>query len=130
MYILLLKRIITETKLEFILNDQQLEEIDIDRELLVFVEGLYNASFVKLYKDNEYKEFVGKVTESMSKNYSKKKKLTRIELVYLTKISKSLNQMYKERLNQEKIKLEKIKQEKLNQERIIKAYKEHLYQEK
>ena len=93
----------------------------------MIVEDLCNTYFAKPY---EYKEFVEKVNKSISRSYSKKRKLTRTDFDYLTKIIESLNQSYKERLNRDKIKQEKTKQEKINQERIIQAYKEHLNQEK
>ena len=112
-------------KLEIVLNDQQLKELNLDSELLVFVEDLYKASFVKPYK---YNEFIEKVNKLITNSYSKEKKLTGVDLTYLTKITGSLNQIYKERLNQEKIKQEKIKPKRKS--RIIQAYKDHLKHEK
>ena len=108
----------SDNKLEIVLNDQQLKELNLDSELLVFVEDLYKSYFVKPYK---YSEYSGKVIKFITNSYSIKKKLTRVDFTYLTKIIESPNQIYKERLNQEK-----INQEKENQERIIQAYKYHL----
>ena len=102
----------SNNKLEIVLNDQQLKELNLDSELLVSVEDLYKAYFVKPYK---YNEFIEKVYKLITNSYSKKKKLTRVDFTYLTKIIESLNQIYKERLNQE---------------RIIQAYKDHLKLEK
>ena len=79
--------------------------------------------FVKAYK---YNEFIEKVIKLITNSYSKKKKLSRVDFTYLTKIIESLNQIYKERPYQEKIKQEIINQVKENQERIIQAYKDHL----
>ena len=121
----------SNNKLEIILNDQQLKELNLDSELLVFVEDLYKSYFVKPYK---YSEFIEKVNKLITNSYSNKKKLTRLEFTYLPKIIESLNEIYKERLNQEKLKQEinqeKINQEKENQERIFQAYKDHLKHEK
>ena len=117
----------SNNKLETVLNDQQLKELNLDSELLVSVEDLYKAYFVKPYK---YNQFIEKVNKLITNSYSKKKKLTRVDFTYLTKIIESLNQINKERLNQEKIKQEKMKQEKEDQERIIQAYKDHLKLEK
>ena len=117
----------SNNKLEIIRNDQQLKELNLDSELLVFVEDLYESYFVKPYK---YSEFIEKVNKPITNSYSKKKKLTRLDFTYLTKIIESLNQIYKNHLNQENIKQEKIKQQKENQERIIQAYKYHLKHEK
>ena len=103
----------SNNKLEIVLNDQQLKELNLVSELLVFVEDLYKAYFVKPFK---YNEIIEKVDKLITKSYSKKKKLTRVDFTYLTKIIESLNQIYKERLNQEKIKQE-IKQEKRKQEK-------------
>ena len=50
----------SNNKLEIILNDQQLKELDLDSELLVFVEDLYKSYFVKSYK---YSEFIEKVNK-------------------------------------------------------------------
>ena len=113
----------SNNKLEIVLNDQQLKELNLDSELLVFVEDFYKSYFVTPYK---YYEFLEKVNKLITNSYSKKKKLTRVSFTYLTKIIVSLNQIYKERLYQEKIKQENINQEKENQERIIQAYKDHL----
>ena len=109
----------SNNKLEIVLNDQQLKELNLDSELLVSVEDLYKAYFVKPYK---YNEFIEKVNKLITNSYSKKKKLTRVDFTYLTMIIESLNQ--------EKIKQEKMKQEKEDQERIIQAYKDHLKLEK
>ena len=117
----------SNNKLEIVLNDQQLKELNLDSELLVSVEDLYKAYFVKPYK---YNEFIEKVDKLITNSYSKKKKLTRVDFTYLTMIIESLNQINKERLNQEKIKQEKMKQEQEDQERIIQAYKDHLKLEK
>ena len=113
----------SNNKLEIVLNDQQLKELDLDSEILVFVEDLYKSYFVKPYK---YNEFIEKVNKLITNSYSKTKKPTRVDFTCLTKIIESLNQIYNERLNQEKIKQENIKQEKENQERIFQAYKDHL----
>ena len=86
----------SDNKLEIVLNDQQLQELNLDSELLVFVEDLYKSYFVKPYK---YSEFIEKVNKLITNSYSKKKKLTRVDFTYLTKIIESLNQIYKERLN-------------------------------
>ena len=83
--------------------------------------------FVKPYK---YNEFIEKVNKLITNSYSKKRKLTRVDFTYLTKIIESLNQIYKERVYQEKTKQENINQVKENQERIIQAYKDHLKLEK
>ena len=40
----------SNNKLEIVLNDQQLKELNLDSELLVFVEDLYKSYFVKPYK--------------------------------------------------------------------------------
>ena len=117
----------SNNKLEIVLNDQQLKELNLDSELLVFVEDLYKSYFVKPYK---YSEIIEKVNKLITNSYSKKKKLNRVDFTYLTKIIESLNQIYKERLYREKIKQEKINQEEENQERIIQAYKDHLKQTK
>ena len=101
-------------KLEIVLNDQQLKELNLDSELLILVEDLYKSYFVKPYK---YNEFIEKVKKLITNSYSKKKKLTRTDFTYLTKIIEPLN---KEPHYQEKIKQEKIKQEKENQEKKIK----------
>ena len=114
-------------KLEIVLNDQQLKEFNLDCELLVFVEDLYKSYFVKPYK---YNEFIEKINKLKTNSYSKKKKLTRVDFTYLTKIIESPNQIYNERLYQEKIKQENINQEKENQKRIIQAYKDYLKHEK
>ena len=113
----------SNNKLEIVLNDQQLKELNLDSELLVFVEDLYKSYFVEPYK---YNEFIEKVNKLITNSYSKKKKLTRVDFTYLTKIIESLNQIYKERLYQEKIKQQNIHQVKENQERTIQAYKDHL----
>ena len=89
----------SNNKLEIVLNDQQLKELNLDSELLVFVEDLYKSYFVKPYK---YNEFIEKVNILLTNSYSKKKKLTRVDFTYLTKITESLNQIYKERLYQKK----------------------------
>ena len=99
----------SNNKLEIVLNDQQLKELSLDSEILVFVEDLYKSYFVKPYK---YNEFIEKVNKLITNSYSKKKKLTRVDFTYLTKIIESLNQIYKERLYQGKIKQENINQEK------------------
>ena len=115
-------------KLQIILNDQQLKELKLDSGLILFVEDLYD------YTLSEYNEFVEKANKLITNSYSKKNKLTRIDFDYLTKIVKSLNEIYNNRLNQETINQEKLKQErslaKLNRERIIKEYKDHLKQVK
>ena len=108
----------SNNKLEIVLNDQHFKELNLDSELLVFVEDLYKSCFVKPYR---YSEFTEKVNKLLTNSYSKTKKLTRLDFTYLPKIIESLNQIYKERLYQEK-----INQVKENQERIIQAYKEHL----
>ena len=113
----------SNNKLEIILNEQQLKELNPDSELIVFVEDLYESYFVKLYK---YSEFIEKVNKLLSNSYSQKKKLTRVDFTYLSKIVESLNQIYKERLHRQKIKQEIINQEKEKKERIIQAYKDNL----
>ena len=40
----------SNNKLEIVLNDQQLKELNLDSEILVFVEDLYKSYFVKPYK--------------------------------------------------------------------------------
>ena len=121
-------------KLQIILNDQQLRELKLDSGLILFVEDLYVTYFGKPYTLSEYNEFVEKANKLITNSYSKKNKLTRIDFDYLTKIVKSLNEIYNNRLNQETINQEKLKQErslaKLNRERIIKEYKDHLKQVK
>ena len=117
-------------KLQIILNDQQLKELKLDSGLILFVEDLYVTYFGKPYTLSEYNEFVEKANKLITNSYSKKNKLTRIDFDYLTKIVKSLNEIYNNRLNQETINQEKLNQEKLNRERIIKAYKDHLKQVK
>ena len=111
-------------KLEIVLNDQQLKELNLDSELLILVEDLYKSYFVKPYK---YNEFIEKVNKLITNSYSKKKKLTRLDFTYLTKIIEPLNKEpnYQEKIKQEKIKQEK-NQEKENQERIIQTYRDHL----
>ena len=117
-------------KLQIILNDQQLKELNLDSGLILFVEDLYVTYFGKPYTPSEYNEFVEKANKLITNSYSKKNKLTRIDFDYLTKIVKSLNEIYNNRLSQETINQEKLNQEKLNRERIIKAYKDHLKQVK
>ena len=78
----------SSNKLEIVLNDQQLKELNLDRELLVFVEDLYKSYFVKPYKYNESTE---KVNKLITNSYSKKKKLTRVDFTYSTKIIESIN---------------------------------------
>ena len=39
----------SNNKLEIVLNDQQLKELNLDSEFLVFVEDLYKSYFVKPY---------------------------------------------------------------------------------
>ena len=121
-------------KLQIILNDQQLKELKLDSGLILFVEDLYVTYFGKPYTLSEYNEFVEKANKLITNSYSKKNKLTRIDFDYLTKIVKSLNEIYNNRLNQETINQEKLKQErslaKLNRERIIKEYKDNLKQVK
>ena len=121
-------------KLQIILNDQQLKELKLDSGLILFVEDLYVTYFGKPYTLSEYNEFVEKANKLITNSYSKKNKLTRMDFDYLTKIVKSLNELYNNRLNQETINQEKLKQEqslaKLNRERIIKEYKDHLKQAK
>ena len=117
-------------KLQIILNDQQLKELKLDSGLILFVEDLYVTYFGKPYTHSEYNEFVEKANKIITNSYSRKNKLTRIDFDYLTKIVKSLNEIYNNRLNQETINQEKLNQEKLNRERIIKAYKDHLKQVK
>ena len=121
-------------KLQIILNDQQLKELKHDSGLILFVEDLYVTYFGKPYTLSEYNEFVEKAIKLITNSYSKKNKLTRKNFDYLTKIVKSLNEIYNNRLNQETINQEKLKQErslvKLNRERIIKEYKDHLKQVK
>ena len=90
----------SNNKLEIILNDQQLKELNLDSELLVFLEDLYKSYFVKPYK---YREFIERVNKLITNSYSKKKKLIRLDFTYLTKINESLNQIYQERLNQENL---------------------------
>ena len=113
-------------KLQIILNDQQFKELNLDSGLLLFVEDLYVTYFSKPYTPSEYNEFVEKANKLITNSYSKKKKLTRIDFDYLTKIVKSLNEIYNNHLNQETINQEKLNQEKLNRERIIEAYKQNL----
>ena len=121
-------------KLQIILNDQQLKELKLDSGLILFVEDLYVTYFGKPYTLSEYNEFVEKANKLITNSYSKKNKLTRMDFDLLTKIVKSLNELYNNRLNQETINQEKLKQEqslaKLNRERIIKEYKDHLKQAK
>ena len=117
-------------KLQIILNDQQLKELKLDSGLILFVEDLYVTYFGKPYTLSESNEFVEKANKLITNSYSKKNKLTRIDFDYLTKIVKSLNEIYNNRLNQETINQEKLNQEKLNRERIIKEYKDHLKQVK
>ena len=117
-------------KLQIILNDQQLKELKLDSGLILFVEDLYVTYLGKPYTLSEYNEFVEKANKLITNSYSKKYKLTRIDFDYLTKIVKSLNEIYNNRLNQETINQEKLNQEKLNRERIIKEYKDHLKQVK
>ena len=121
-------------KLQIILNDQQLKELNFDSGLILFVEDLYVTYFGKPYTLSEYNEFVEKANKLITNSYSKKNKLTRIDFDYLTKIVKSLNEKYNNRFNQETINQEKLKQErslaKLNRERIFKEYKDHLKQVK
>ena len=117
-------------KLQIILNDQQLKELKLDSGLILFVEDLYVTYFGKPYTLSEYNEFVEKANKLITNSYSKKNKLTRIDFDYLTKIVKSLNEIYNNRLNQETINQEKLNQEKLNRERIFKEYKDHLKQVK
>ena len=114
---------ITETnnKLQIILNDQQLKELNLDSGLILFVEDLYITYFSNPYTPSEYNEFVEKANKLITNSYSKKKKLTRIDFDSLTKIVKSLNEIYNNHLNQETIIQEKLNQEKLNRERIIEA---------
>ena len=76
----------SNNKLEIVLNDQQLKELNLDSELLVLVEALYKAYFVKPYR---YSEFIEKVNKLKTNSYSKKKKLTRVDFTYLTKIIES-----------------------------------------
>ena len=113
----------SNNKLEIVLNDQQLKELNLDSKLPVFAEDLCKSYFVKRYK---YNEVIEKVNKLITNSYSKKKKLTRVDFTYLTKIIESLNQIYKERLYQEKIKQQNINQEKENQEKIFQAYKDNL----
>ena len=115
-------------KLQIILNDQQLKELNLDSGLILFVEDLNIIHFSKPYTPSEYNEFVEKANKLITNSYSKRKKLTRIDFDSLTKIVKSLNEIYNNFLNQETINQEKINQEKLNRERIIEAYKDHLKQ--
>ena len=116
-------------KLQIILNDQQLKELKLDSGLILFVEDLYVTYFGKPYTLSEYNEFVEKANKLITNSYSKKNKLTRIDFDYLTKIVKSLNEIYNNRLNQETINQERSLA-KLNRERIIKEYKDHLKQVK
>ena len=44
----------SNNKLEIVLNDQQLKELNLDSELLMFVENLYKSYFVKPYKYNGF----------------------------------------------------------------------------
>ena len=94
----------SNNKLEIILNNQQLKELNLDSEILVFVECLYKSYFVKPYK---YCEFIEKVNKLITNSGSKKKKHTRLDFTYLTKIIESPNQIYRSHLNQENIKQEK-----------------------
>ena len=73
----------SNNKLEIVLNDQQLKELNLDSELLVFVEDLYKSYFVKPY---QYNEFIEKFNKLITNSFSKKKKLTRVDFTYLTKI--------------------------------------------
>ena len=77
-------------KLQIILNDQQLKELNLDSGLILFVEDLYVTYFGKPYTPSEYNEFVEKANKLITNSYSKKNKLTRIDFDYLTKIVKSL----------------------------------------
>ena len=79
----------SNNKLEIVLNDQQLKELNLDSELLVFVEDLFTAYFVKPYR---YNEFIEKVNELITNSYSKKKKLTGVDFTFLPKIIESSNQ--------------------------------------
>ena len=99
-----------KNKLQIIPNDQQLKELNLDSGLLLFVEDLYVTYFVKSYTPSEYNEFVEKANKLITNSYSKKKKLTRIDFDYLTKIVESLNEIYNNRLNQETINQEKLNQ--------------------
>ena len=90
----------SNNKLEIVLNDQQIKELNLGSELIVFAEDLYRAYFVKPYK---YREFIEKVNKLINNSYFEKKKLTRVDFTYLTKIIESPNQINKERLNQEKL---------------------------
>ena len=75
----------SNNKLEIVLNDQQLEELNLESELLLFVEDLYKSLFVKPYK---YSEFIEKVRKLITNNFFKKKKFTRVDFTYITKINK------------------------------------------
>ena len=66
----------SNNKLEMILNDQQLEELNLDSELLMFVEDSYKSYFVKPYK---YSEFIEKGNKLITNSYSKNMKLTRLD---------------------------------------------------
>ena len=116
--------------LQIILNDRQLKELNLDSGLILFVEDLYATYFSKPYTPSEYNEFVEKANKLITNSYSKKNKLPRIDFDYLTKIVKSLNEIYNNHLKQETINQEKLNQEKLNRERIIEAYKDRLKQVK
>ena len=79
----------SKNKLEIILNYKQLEniniilnnikELNLDSELLVFVEDLYKSYFVKSYK---YSEFIENVNKRITNSFSKKKKLTRLDFTF------------------------------------------------
>ena len=74
------KIISSNNKLEIVLNDQQLRELNLDSELIVFVEDLYKSYFVKSYK---YNEFIEKVNKLITNSYSKKRNFTRVDFTYL-----------------------------------------------
>ena len=117
-------------KLQIILNDRQLKELNLDSGLILFVEDLYTTYFSKPYTPSEYNEFVEKANKLITNSYSKKNKLTRIDFDYLTKIVKPLNEIYNNHLNLKTINQEKLNQEKLKRERIIEADKDRLKQVK
>ena len=71
----------SNNKLEMVLNDQQLKELNLDSELLVFVEDFCKSYFVKPNKNNG---FIEKVNKLITNSYFKKKKLTRVDFTYLT----------------------------------------------
>ena len=62
----------SNNKGEIVLDDEQLKEFNLGRELLVFFEDLSNACFVKTYK---YNEFIEKVNKLITKSFLKRRNL-------------------------------------------------------